>query len=69
MSATNWINIFKKYRGLWVAVEGPNSNKVVASGKDLKKVVKEAQKKGFDLPLITQIPQQVLPIVGVYRFK
>lgn len=57
----------KNYKGKWVAVENYKTKpEVVASGKNLKKVVQEAEQKGFKLPLIMQIPKEVLPIVGPY---
>ena len=58
--------VYKNYKGKWVALEGPNSNKVVASGKDLKKVVALAEKKGIKLPMMMQVPKEILPIVGFY---
>lgn len=67
MKAIDWTKIYrnKKYRGLWVASISPNENKVVAFGKTLKETLKQAQKKGVVQPLVTQIPQKTLPIVGI----
>lgn len=67
MKALDMTKVYKDYKGKWVALEGPNSNKVVASGKNLKKVVEEAQKKGIALPVVAQIPKKILPIVGSPR--
>lgn len=64
MAMIDMTKVYQHYKGKWVALEGPNSNKVVASGKNLNKVVEEAQKKGFNMPLMMQIPKQILPIVG-----
>ena len=68
MKAIDWTHIYgnRKYKGKWVAVEGPDSNKVVSYGKTLDEVLKKAKKKGFDLPLVTQIPKKILPIVGPF---
>ncbi len=65
MKAIDMTKVYSEYKGLWVALEGPNSNKVVAFGKNLKKVLKEAKAKGFDLPLMLQAPKKILPIVGL----
>lgn len=67
MKATDWTKIYKnkKYRGLWIALTSPNENKVIAFGKTLKETLKQAQKKGVTQPLVTQIPQEILPIVGI----
>lgn len=64
MKAISLIPIYKKYKGLWVALKSPTEIKVVAAGKDLKKVMLDAEKKGFSLPWLIQIPKKSLPIVG-----
>ncbi len=64
MKAIDMKKVYQEYKGKWVALDGPNSNNVVASGKNLKKVVEEAQKKGITLPVVAQIPKEILPIVG-----
>jgi hypothetical protein len=68
MKALDMKQVYRDYKGKWVALEGPDSNKVIASAKTLEEVLEKAKKKGFDLPLVTQIPKKVLPIVGVYNF-
>lgn len=45
MKAIDMTKIYRDYKGMWVALEGPGSNKVVAFGKNLKKVLKEAKKR------------------------
>ncbi len=59
MKAIDMTKVYKDYKGMWVALEGPASNKVVAFGKDLKKVVEEAKKKGIEIPVMAQIPKKV----------
>ena len=66
MKAIDMKKVYKNYKGKWVALEGPDSNKVVAAGWTLNEVLDKAKKKGFDLPLVTQIPKKVLPIVGPF---
>lgn len=56
--------VYRDYKGKWVALEGPESNKVVAFGKNLKKVVADAEKKGYKMPVMMQVPKRFLPIVG-----
>ena len=48
MSAIDMTEIYKKYRGLWVALV--NENEVVAAGEDGKKVYEEARAKGIQVP-------------------
>lgn len=69
MKAIDMTKVYSNYKGKWVALKGPKSNKVVASGKNLKKVVEVAKKRGVSLPVVAQIPKKVLPIVGPFSFK
>ena len=52
--------VYRDYKGKWVALEGPTSNKVVASAKTLKKAMEEAEKKGYKLPMMMQVPKKML---------
>lgn len=63
MAAIDWTRIYKKYKGKWVALKDDEQT-VVASGKTLKEVIQKSQKKGISHPMVTQIPHEVLPIVG-----
>ena len=67
MKPINMINIYRKYKGQWVALKGATSTTVVAHGKTLEEVLEKAHKKGFDAPLVTQIPKENLPLVGSPR--
>ena len=64
MQAINWISIYKKYKGLWVALKSPNELIVVASAKTLKETMQKAQNKGVKDPFVAQIPTEVTPLVG-----
>ena len=60
----------KNYKGNWVAMQDfETKSRVVAYAKTLDEVLKKAKEKGFDMPLVTQIPKKVLPIVGPFVFK
>lgn len=65
MAAIDWTDIYKRYKGKWVALSSPRENKVIATGKTLKEIIEKAEKKGIKHPLVTQIPRRLLPIVGV----
>ena len=57
----------KSYKGNWVALKSFTSNpEVIAYAKTLHEVLKKAKQKGYDMPLVTQIPKKVLPIVGFF---
>lgn len=66
MKALNMIDVHRKYKGLWVALKEPNSNVVVAFGKTLREAMETANKKGYKLPVMMQVPKRMLPIIGGY---
>ena len=56
----------KSYRGNWVALRSFTSDpEVIAYAKTLKETLKKADKKGFQHPVIMQIPKEILPIIGI----
>ncbi len=56
----------RNYRGKWVALEKYISNpRVIAFAKTLKETLKKSGQKGFEHPVIMQIPTKILPIVGI----
>lgn len=64
MKAIDMKTIYREYKGKWVSLKD-DERTVVASGKTLKEVILKSQKKGIHHPIVTQIPQEVLPIVGI----
>lgn len=62
MIAIDWSPIYKKYRGLWVALE-TDEQTVIAAGKDAKKVWEKA-KKIYPDPILTKMPQKLTYFVG-----
>ncbi len=55
--------LIKKYAGLWIAFK-PETNLVVASGKDLKTVVNGAKEKGIKIPVVFKVPMENIPFIG-----
>lgn len=56
----------KAYKGSWVALKSFTSNpEVIAYAKTLNQTLRQASKKGFEHPVIMQIPKKILPIVGI----
>ena len=56
----------KNYRGNWVALKSFVSDpEVLAYAKTLKQTIKKAEKKGFEHPVLMQIPKEILPIAGI----
>jgi len=64
MKAIDWTKIYKKYKGKWVALKDDEQT-VITFGKTLKEVLQKSQTKGVSHPVVTQIPHEILPIVGI----
>ncbi len=63
--AIDWSKIWKKYRGLWVALKGDEKT-VIASGKTAKEAWEKARKKGYEMPILTKMPARLIPYVGLF---
>ncbi len=59
----DWTEIYKKYKGSWVALKNDEIT-VIASGKTAKEVLDKARKKGFDMPILANIPKQLTAYIG-----
>lgn len=64
MKAIDWSKIYKKYKGLWVALLDDETT-VVGSGRTLKEAKEVAKKKGYGNPIMTRMPERLIPFVGV----
>lgn len=63
MAVIDWTHIYKKYKGLWVALMDDEQT-VIASGKNLEEAADKAEKKGFKDPIFMSIPKKSLPFIG-----
>jgi len=61
--AIDWTKIYKKYKGLWVALKDDEVT-VVASGKTAKETWEKAQKNGHKMPILAKMPERLIPYVG-----
>ncbi len=59
----DWSKIYKKYKGLWVALSDDEVT-VVGSGKTLKEAMDQSQKKGFHSPIFSRVPATLDAYVG-----
>lgn len=61
--AIDWTNLFKRYKGKWVALESDEMT-VISSGKTAKTAYEKAIKSGHDKPILTHVPNDLMPYVG-----
>lgn len=63
MTAIDWSEIYKKYKGQWVALEEDEVT-VISSGATAKVAYDKALKKGYKNPILTHMPKDLMPYVG-----
>lgn len=63
MAFIDWTHIYKKYKGLWVALKDDEKT-VISSGKTLKETATKAKKSGFDNPIFFRVPARIIPYIG-----
>lgn len=68
MDIMNFTKIYKRYSGLWIALD-QKLKKVIASNKNAKKAYNEALERGFKRPTLFKVPRENLPYIGFYSFK
>jgi len=61
--AIDWTEIFKQYKGQWVALK-QDEKTVVANGKTAKAALETAKSKGYAKPILTKVPAELLSYVG-----
>lgn len=61
--AIDWTDIYKKYKGRWVALK-EDERTVVGSGRSAKEAYEEALKKGYIKPILTKMPESLVTYVG-----
>ena len=59
----NLTGIYKKYKGLWIALDSTLS-KVVSASSDAEKAYNDAVKKGYKKPTLFKVPRKNLPYFG-----
>lgn len=63
MQAIDWSGIYKKYKGKWVAL-AQDEQTVLASGKTAKEAWDKARKSGYEKPILTKMPLDLITYVG-----
>jgi hypothetical protein len=59
----DWSKIYKKYKGLWVALADDELT-VLSSGQKLSEVILKAKKKGNKDPIMMRVPDNMNAYVG-----
>ena len=63
MSTKNWTKLFKDHKGQWVALKDDEIT-VISSGNKLSEVIRTAQNKGYQKPILTKIPRKDITYIG-----
>ena len=61
--AKDWSNLYKKYKGQWVAL-AKDEVTVLGVGKTATEAISQAQKKSTVSPILTRIPENLAAYVG-----
>lgn len=64
----NLTNIYKKYRGLWVALD-TSLKKVISADKTAENAYRKALGEGYKKPTLFKVPKQNLPYFGFFFSK
>ncbi len=61
--AKDWSKLYKKYKGLWVAL-AKDEVTVLGSGTTVQEALKKAKKKSVEMPFLTHVPDSLNAYVG-----
>ena len=68
MKAIDWSSIYKKYKGLWVAL-AQDEKTVLAASKTAKEAFDKAKRNGYPDPILTKMPQKLISYIGSYEIS
>ncbi|HUS26323.1 MAG TPA: DUF5678 domain-containing protein [Nevskiaceae bacterium] len=63
MTAKNWTQLYKKYKGQWVALKDDEVT-VISAGPKLPVVIQQAEDKGYPKPILAKVPEQDITYIG-----
>lgn len=61
--AKDWTDLFRKYKGLWVAL-AEDEETVLGVGETVRDALEQAKKKTSETPFLTRMPEKLVPYVG-----
>lgn len=59
----DFTQIYKKYKGLWIALSS-DEKKVVGKGRTIKTAVQQAKKRGVATPYLFKVPNKLISYVS-----
>ncbi len=62
--AIDWTKIYKKHKGLWVALKNDEKT-VISAHKTAGQALKNARNKGYHHPILTRVPENLKAFVGI----
>ena len=66
MKTIDLTNIYKKYKGMWIALKEMDAKAVIAKGTTVQEVMTKARKKGFVEPILFKVPIKSIPYIGSF---
>lgn len=64
--AKDWTELYKKYKGLWVAL-ADDEETVIGSGKMAKEAWDKARMRGYGKPIMACMPERLITYIGGSR--
>ena len=64
--AKDWTKLYKKYKGLWVAL-ADDEETVMGSGVTAKEAWDKALERGYEKPIMTRMPERLIAYVGGFH--
>lgn len=61
--AKDWTKLYKKYKGMWVALDSDEET-VLGFGATVKEAVEKAKRKTTHMPFLTRVPTTLDAYVG-----
>ena len=64
--AKDWTKLYKKYKGLWVAL-ADDEETVMGSGATAKEAWNKARERGYEKPILARMPERLTTYVGGFH--
>ena len=61
--AKDWTKLYKKYKGLWVAL-AEDEDTVLGTGKTVREALDKSKRKTQKTPFLTRMPEKIVSYAG-----